>query len=62
VPPAIYEFLFVVFAVGLSVVLVKGAYDIYIGGSKAYLRDKTLVKCGMPLIAIVLLICYLFGS
>lgn len=61
-PSAVYELLFLVFVVGLSVILVKGVYDIYIGGSKAHLRDKPLVKYGMPLIAIVLLLGYLFGS
>lgn len=61
-PSAVYELLFLVFAVGLSVILVKGVYDIYIGGSKARLRGKPLVKYGMPLIATVLLLGYLFGS
>lgn len=58
----ISQVLFVAASTIVATVLIKGAYDMYIKNEKVDLKNRPIVKYGMPFIAFVLLISYLFGS
>lgn len=56
------DFLWFAIMFTAGIIIMKGAYEIYYTGIKAFLKEKPIVKYGLPLLCALMLMPYIMKA